>query len=148
MTIEAKLDTTNDLLKNLLTAVQSALAMQPAATDKPKAETKKADAAKAEVKTETKKAEPESAKADAAGTAEGPSWNDALEVIKAINSSKAAGHGRDGVLAVVTNFVTTPDAKVPQLQEWATKNGKIGEVLAFAKALLAGTAAGSDDLGI
>ena len=134
MTIEAKLEETNSILKTLHTMIASALAAgTPAATAEKPAASGKAE--KPETKAETKT------------EAKGLSWkDDVLPTLMAINKSDKPGHGREGIVSVMTQFGLNPAKdKVPALEAL----GKHAEVLAFAKGVLEGTGgAADDDLGL
>jgi hypothetical protein len=134
MTIEAKLEETNSILKTLHTMIASALAAgTPAATAEKPAASGKAE--KAETKAETKT------------EAKGLSWkDDVLPTLMAINKSDKPGHGREGIVSVMKQFGLDPAKdKVPALEAL----GKHAEVLAFAKGVLEGTGgAADDDLGL
>ena len=136
MTIEAKLEETNSILKTLHTMIASALAAgTPAATAEKPAASGKAE--KAEAKSETK--------TDAKDKA--LSWkDDVLPTLMAINKSDKPGHGREGIVSVMKQFGLDPAKdKVPALEAL----GKHAEVLAFAKGVLEGTGgAADDDLGL
>ena len=67
-------------------------------------------------------------------------YDDIFAVMKDINTSKAAGHGREGVTKVLTQF---GKAKVPELATCSD----LAAVLAFAKSVLA-PAPAEDDLGL
>ena len=145
MTLEAKVEETNSILKTIHTMLASALATgaSTAAADKPAASGKaekpaaSGKAEKAEAKSETK--------TDAKDKA--LSWkDDVLPTLMAINKSDKPGHGRDGIVSVMKQFGLDPAKdKVPALEAL----GKHAEVLAFAKGVLEGTGgAADDDLGL
>jgi hypothetical protein len=145
MTLEAKVEETNSILKTIHTMLASALATgaSTAAADKPAASGKaekpaaSGKAEKAEAKSETK--------TDAKDKA--LSWkDDVLPTLMAINKSDKPGHGREGIVSVMKQFGLDPAKdKVPALEAL----GKHAEVLAFAKGVLEGTGgAADDDLGL
>ncbi len=145
MTIEAKLDKTNELLQAILTAMASGAAIAPTADKKTATPAEKKATPPAETKAEVK-AEPEKKATPPAETkAAEVSFDDVIKVIVEINKSTKPGHGRDGVLAVLKKF-GCEGKKVPDLKEM----GMNAEILAFAKAMLSGEqpAGGGDDLGI
>ena len=138
MTIEAKLEETNSILKTLHTMIASALA---ATAEKPAA------SGKAEKPAASGKAEKPETKAETKTEAKGLSWkDDVLPTLMAINKSDKPGHGREGIVSVMKQFGLDPAKdKVPALEAL----GKHAEVLAFAKGVLEGTGgAADDDLGL
>ena len=143
MTIEAKLEETNSILKTLHTMIASALAAgTPAATAE-----KPAASGKAEKPAASGKAEKAETKAETKTEAKGLSWkDDVLPTLMAINKSDKPGHGREGIVSVMKQFGLDPAKdKVPALEAL----GKHAEVLAFAKGVLEGTGgAAEDDLGL
>lgn len=145
MTLEAKVEETNSILKTIHTMLASALATgaSTAAAEKPAA-SGKADKPAASGKAEKAEAKSET-KTDAKDKA--LSWkDDVLPTLMAINKSDKPGHGREGIVAVMTQFGLDPAKdKVPALEAL----GKHAEVLAFAKGVLEGTGgAADDDLGL
>lgn len=159
MTLEAKIDKTNELLQAILTAVSSAGAItvsaaaaaaasapaadKPAATTKPKAEAKPAAAPAAEpAKAPAPAPAAEAQKTEATAA---PSFDEVVRTIMEINKSKAPGHGREGVLRVLNEFGFdgSEGKRVPNLEAL----GKNAEILAFSKSLLEVKPA-ADDLGI
>lgn len=140
MTLEAKIDELIQVNKDILKALQSGAAVAaPAAV---KTETKT-------TKTETKT--PASAPAPAPA-APGVEWKTVLAKITDLNKSTKEGHGRAGVLKVISHFGLTPKsesnpngATVPTLETL----GQNAEILAFVESLLKGdSGAAGDDLGI
>lgn len=80
----------------------------------------------------------------AASTASGaPDWKSVLGAIQALNKSTEPGHGRDGVLAVLTHFGLAGQ-KVPALEGL----NKHAEILAFVNKMLTPAGDEADDLGI
>lgn len=147
MTLEAKVEETNSILKTIHTMLASALATgaSTAAAEKPAA-SGKADKPAASGKAEKAEAKSET-KTDAKDRA--LSWkDDVLPTLMAINKSDKPGHGREGIVSVMKQFGLDPAKdKVPALEAL----GKHAEVLAFAKGVLEGTAASGaadDDLGL
>lgn len=145
MTLEAKVEETNSILKTIHTMLASALATgaSTAAAEKPAA-SGKADKPAASGKAEKAEAKSET-KTDAKDKA--LSWkDDVLPTLMAINKSDKPGHGREGIVSVMTQFGLDPAKdKVPALEAL----GKHAEVLAFAKGVLEGTGgAADDDLGL
>ncbi len=73
------------------------------------------------------------------------SFDDVTKKIIELNKSQKPGHGRDGVLSVLQQFLGgTEGKKVPDLKA-VEKNA---EIIAFVDNLLTGETAGDDDLGI
>jgi hypothetical protein len=145
MTLEAKVEETNSILKTIHTMLASALATgaSTAAAEKPAA-SGKADKPAASGKAEKAEAKSET-KTDAKDKA--LSWkDDVLPTLMAINKSDKPGHGREGIVSVMKQFGLDPAKdKVPALEAL----GKHVEVLAFAKGVLEGTGgAADDDLGL
>jgi len=143
MTIEAKLEETNSILKTLHTMIASALAAgTPAATAE-----KPAASGKTEKPAASGKAEKAETKAETKTEAKGLSWkDDVLPTLMSINKSDKPGHGREGIVSVMKQFGLDPAKdKVPALEAL----NKHAEVLAFAKGVLEGTGgAADDDLGL
>jgi len=80
----------------------------------------------------------------AASTASGaPDWKSVLATIQALNKSTEPGHGRDGVIAVLSHFGLAGQ-KVPALEAL----GKHAEIMAFVNKMLTPAGDESDDLGI
>ena len=143
MTLEAKVEETNSILKTLHTMIASALAAgtSTAAAEKPAA------SGTAEKPAASGKAEKAEAKAETKTEAKALSWkDDVLPTLMAINKSDKPGHGREGIVSVMKQFGLDPAKdKVPALEAL----GKHAEVLAFAKGVLEGTGgAADDDLGL
>lgn len=143
MTLEAKVEETNSILKTIHTMLASALATgaSTAAAEKPAA------SGKADKPAASGKAEKAEAKSETKTEAKGLSWkDDVLPTLMAINKSDKPGHGREGIVSVMKQFGLDPAKdKVPALEAL----GKHAEVLAFAKGVLEGTGgAADDDLGL
>lgn len=154
MTLEAKVEETNSILKTIHTMLASALATgaSTAAAEKPAASgkaDKPAASGKAEKPAASGKAEKAEAKSETKTDAKDKalSWkDDVLPTLMAINKSDKPGHGREGIVSVMKQFGLDPAKdKVPALEAL----GKHAEVLAFAKGVLEGTGgAADDDLGL
>lgn len=148
MTIEATLQAIAETLKAIHTTLASGAAVSASA---PAAAPAPAPAeVKAEKPPEVEKPKKEKASAPApAPTPAAVNWDaDVMPVLKKISSSAAAGHGRDGLTKLITHFTDGKGTNVPAV---AAVN-RHAEVLAYAKALLAGEplpgAAAEDDLGL
>lgn len=72
-----------------------------------------------------------------------PTWKEVLASLQDVNKSTKAGHGRDGILALLKQF-GCEGKTVPALEPL----GKHSAILAAARALLDGEAAVTDDLGL
>ena len=72
-----------------------------------------------------------------------PTWKEVLAALQDVNKSTKAGHGRDGILALLKQF-SCEGKTVPALEPL----GKHSAILAAARALLDGEAAVTDDLGL
>lgn len=83
------------------------------------------------------------ATASAATSAAEPTWKEVLAALQDVNKSTKAGHGRDGILALLKQF-GCEGKTVPALEPL----GKHSAILAAARALLDGEAAVTDDLGL
>jgi hypothetical protein len=83
------------------------------------------------------------ATASAATSAAEPTWKEVLASLQDVNKSTKAGHGRDGILALLKQF-GCEGKTVPALEPL----GKHSAILAAARALLDGEAAVIDDLGL
>jgi hypothetical protein len=149
MTIEATLNDVLSTLKAIHTALASGAAVAPAATEPtPPA------AAPADTKTRkprevnTSPAATETKPAATAPAAKAADWKtDVMPVLLDINKSSKPEHGRAGLLNVMSKFGLPDGSKVPDLE----KLGKHAEVLAYAKAVLAGETTvpvEEDDMGL
>lgn len=142
MTIEATLANIEDVLKKIHGAIASgAQVAAPAENPKPAADAKTTKADAKTTKAETKPA-------DTKTETKAVTWKDGvLPVLQKINTSKEPGHGRDGLVKVLTQF-GLGDKKIPDLEAL----GKHAEVLEYASKVLAGTAdetgAADDGLGL
>lgn len=76
-------------------------------------------------------------------TSAGPTWKEVLAALQDVNKSTKAGHGRDGILALLKQF-GCEGKTVPALEPL----GKHAAILAAARAMLDGEAAVTDDLGL
>lgn len=83
------------------------------------------------------------ATASAATSAAEPTWKEVLAALQDVNKSTKAGHGRDGILALLKQF-GCEGKTVPALEPL----GKHSAILAAARAMLDGEAAVTDDLGL
>lgn len=72
-----------------------------------------------------------------------PTWKEVLASLQDVNKSTKAGHGRDGILALLKQF-GCEGKTVPALEPL----GKHSAILAAARAMLDGEAAVTDDLGL
>ncbi len=140
MHIEERLEQITALLQAIHTALSSAAAVTPAKADKAVKATAAPAAAPAA-------AAPTPAPAPAAPAVKAVSWkDDVMPKILELNKSTKPGHGREGVLKLLSTFGLPEGSKVPALEPL----GKHAEVLAAAQALLDGTApaGATDDLGL
>lgn len=83
------------------------------------------------------------ATASAATSAAEPTWKEVLAALQDVNKSTKAGHGREGILALLKQF-GCEGKTVPALEPL----GKHAAILAAARAMLDGEAAVTDDLGL
>lgn len=172
MSLEAAIQENTSVLKQLITVLQSGAAISPTAEpekQKPTRASKKADEPKGDAGNaaagpaeqpaatqQTSAPSDPSAQAQSATASESkpstttsttePSFDDVTKKIIELNKSQKPGHGRDGVLSVLTKFLGTSEGKkVPDLKAV----GKNAEIAAFVDSLLkAGGDSDESDLGI
>ena len=70
-------------------------------------------------------------------------WKEVLTALQAVNKSTKAGHGRDGILALLKQF-GCEGKTVPAMEAL----GQHAAILAATNALLSASEAGADDLGL
>lgn len=70
-------------------------------------------------------------------------WKEVLTALQAVNKSTKAGHGRDGILAMLKQF-GCEGKTVPAMEAL----GQHAAILAATNALLSASEAGADDLGL